>query len=559
MSKTAAPNRAYWVAIAAATAVFALMSSLTTLKDDDIIYTFIDNSGGMPMTSLTDVLRSHASHFITTNGRFANFLAQLFCGLLGKAAFDVCNAAVFALTLHLTATFATGGGSRPAVIVALTFAFVMLSFPNPGETMMWLTGSVNYLWAVVATLALWWWLRSNLHSRIGAARCTALFIASAVAGNMNEATSFGFFTGMALWVALDRSRLTRASVVAMCGYLAGIAVIVASPGAWERLDDGGTIVGGMSLAHTALQRLYITGGRSALYVFPALMVVWAAACLLRLHFTARLRDAVNSDVWCVFAGSLLWMLLLGVNRSRAFTFYAMVSFIGIAAVVWRAVEGHRRWQQWATAALVAASMWPAAKAVGVLWRFRAYDRGVKEQIAAAPSQAVIEASVFREENRFLMPVCYYSPNYYIYNTYYCYYFHKANVQFLPSNVLRRYRSGRMLEGGRPMAQLSSSMPAVAGTVYEFPGEDFAVVPLSSPRYTTTMRIGARITTSSGLDAKEMQRRYMLGLGTDSSPINTYHVLCHGRAYLVLPALPPTVSSISLPLPHAQGLKFIRIE
>ncbi len=557
MSKTASTHLGYLAAIAAATAVFALMSALTTLKDDDIIYTFIDNSGGMPMISLADVVRSHASHFITTNGRFANFLAQLFCGLLGKAAFDVCNAAVFALTLHLTADLSTSG-RRPAVIVALTFAFVMLSFPNPGETMMWLTGSVNYLWAVAATLALWWWLRRNLHSRLGAARCAALFIASAVAGNMNEATSFGFFTGIALWLAMDRSRLTRASVVAMAGYLAGIAVIVASPGAWERLDDGGTIVGGMSLAHTALQRLYITGGRSVLYVFPALMVVWAAACLLRLRFTARLRSAVDSDVWCVFAGSLLWMLLLGVNRSRAFTFYATVSFIGIAAVAWRAVEGSRR-QQWATAALVAASVWPAARAVGVLWRFRAYDREVKAQIAAAPAQAVIEASVFREQNRFLMPVCYYSPNYYIYNTYYCYYFHKQNVQFLPPNVLRRYRSGRMLEGGRPMAQLRSNTPAVASTVYEFPGEDFAVVPLSSPRYTTTMRIGARITTSSGLDAKEMQRRYMLGLGTDSSPINTYHVVCRGRAYLVLPELPPTVSSVTLPLPHAEGLKFTRTE
>lgn len=558
MSKTAAPHRAYWVAIAAATAVFALMSALTTLKDDDIIYTFIDNSGGVPMTSLADVVRSHASHFFTTNGRFANFLAQLFCGLLGKAAFDVCNAAVFALMLHLTAAIATGG-RRPAVIVALAFAFVMLSFPNPGETMMWLTGSINYLWAVAATLALWWWLRRNLHRRLGAWRCVALLVASAVAGNMNEATSFGFFTGMALWVALDRSRITRATVVAMAGYLAGIAVIVASPGAWERLDDGGTIVGGMGLVQALVQRLYITGGRSALYVFPALMVVWAAACLLRLRFTARLRGAVSSDVWCVFAGSLLWMLLLGVNRSRAFTFYAVVSFIGIAAVAWRAVDGRRRWQQWATAALVAVSIWPAAKAIGVLWRFRAYDREVKAQIAAAPSQAVIEASVFREANRFLMPVCYYSPNYYIYNTYYCYYFHKSNVQFLPPNVLRRYRSGHMLEGARPMVQLHSSMPAVASTVYEFPGEDFAVVPLSSPRYTTTMRIGARITTASGLDAKEMQRRYMLGLGTDSSPINTYHVVCRGRAYLVLPALPPTVTSVTLPLPHAQGLKFTRPE
>ena len=74
----------YWASIAVATAVVATLTALTTIKDDDIIYTFIDGSCGQPMTSLADVVRSHLSHIVSTNGRFANFLAQLFCGYLGK-------------------------------------------------------------------------------------------------------------------------------------------------------------------------------------------------------------------------------------------------------------------------------------------------------------------------------------------------------------------------------------------------------------------------------------------------------------------------------------------
>lgn len=537
----------YWASIAVATAVVATLTALTTSKDDDIIYTFIDGSCGQPMTSLADVVRSHLSHIVSTNGRFANFLAQLFCGYLGKVAFDVCNAVVFALMLHFVTILAVGD-RRPVVVVALASAFVVWSFPNPGETMMWLTGSTNYLWAVTATLALWVWLRRQGRKPVGLAAAVALWLMAAIAGNMNEATSFGFFTGMTMWMALNRKQCGRATVIAMTGYLAGIVLIVASPGAWQRLaqNGGGMVVGGMGLVQTLIQRSYIVFGRSALYVFPALALVWGVWRLVRGGLKPGLGMVARSQVWTVFLATLVWMLLLGVNRSRAFTFYVVVGFVVVTAAVWRRVALRPKWQLWMSVVLFASCVVPAYRAVGVLSRFRAYDTGVKRQIAQAPSEAVVDASVFREENRFLMPVCYNSAGYYTYAPFYCYYFHKTNVQFLPPAVMRRYRSGDMLSGGVVAARLHSNMPDVANAVYQFPGEDFSVVPISR-RYVTTAHVAATFAVAGGFNGQEQRRRYLLGLGTASTPVNVYHVVCGGVCYLVLPALPSDIAEITLPL------------
>ncbi len=548
LSQSIKSNWGYWAAVVVATAVVATLTALTTIKDDDIIYTFIDGSGGRPMDSFYDVLRSHLSHIVSTNGRFANFLAQLFCGYLGKTAFDVCNAVVFALMLHFSTILAVGN-CRPVVVVALACAFVMWSFPNPGETMMWLTGSTNYLWTVTATLALWVWLRHRGRKPVGPVAAVALWLLAAVAGNMNEATSFGFFTGMVVWMVLNRKQCGQATVIAMTGYLAGIALIVASPGAWQRLaqSGGGMVVGGMGLVQTVIQRSYIVFGRSALYVFPALALAWGLWRLVRGGLKPGLALVTRSQVWIVFLATLVWMLLLGVNRSRAFTFYAVVGFVLVASAVWRRVALRPKWQLWMSVVLFASCILPAYKAVGVLSRFRAYDAEVKRQIAQAPAEAVVDASVFREENRFLMPVCYNSANYYTYAPFYCNYFHKTNVQFLPPAVMQRYRSGDMLKGGVEVARLHSNMPEVAKAVYQFPGEDFSVVPLSSSRYATTAHVAATFAVAGRFDAQEQRRRYLLGLGTASSPVNVYHVVCGGVCYLVLPALPPDIVEITLPL------------
>jgi hypothetical protein len=100
-------DAAYWALMIAACAVFLVMNVLTTIKEDDMAYSLIEGEW-VPVHTLLDVLRSHANHFADANGRTANLVAALFCGLLGKTVFNICNTIVFGLMGHLLSLLTAG-------------------------------------------------------------------------------------------------------------------------------------------------------------------------------------------------------------------------------------------------------------------------------------------------------------------------------------------------------------------------------------------------------------------------------------------------------------------
>ena len=81
---------AYWGVLVVACVVFLVMNLLTTFKEDDLAFSLIEGVW-QPVDSLLDLFRSHCNHFMDSNGRTANLVAALFCGLLGKTAFNICN------------------------------------------------------------------------------------------------------------------------------------------------------------------------------------------------------------------------------------------------------------------------------------------------------------------------------------------------------------------------------------------------------------------------------------------------------------------------------------
>jgi hypothetical protein len=550
-------NKGYYITLLVATAVFYVLNCLTPVKADDFIYTFMDYSDGTRMNSLADVLRSHASHIITTNGRFADFFSQLFCGLLGKSAFNVFNAIVFALLLDTVVKLASPPKYRPLTLLALAIAFIALFFPNPGETMMWLSGSVNYLWAITFSLLLVRYLLWRYKSHTGIAEKVLIFIMAVIAGNMNEATSFCLFSGALIYFIFNRHQLNATLAVAMCGYFIGLAVIAASPAAWERLHGGSTVITNIGFLQITVQRLYITMGRSCYYLFPALAMIYGAWRWFRAGFRTGLVAAIHNLPVCVFVTSLLWMLAFGVDRSRVFSFYTVTGFIIIATAAWHYLASHPRLQPWMSAVLLIACAYPTVNAAITLNHFRQYNDGVVASIKAAPRECIVPASRFTEVSRFLMPVCYNSAGYYTYARYYDYYYNKDNVQFLPDSMLARYQRPDILAGGKA-APFVSSNNAVATTLYTFGTQDYSIVPIDS-RYILNDFANATVhpvDKSGNMDAKELQRRYLHGFSTASTPVNYYHVKHHGKTYIILPHIGDDIGQIDIPLDPRSGVASI---
>ena len=100
-------DAAYWAVLLGACAVFMAMNVLTTFKEDDLAFSLIEGEW-TPARSLLDVLRSHGNLYLHANGRTANLVAAVYCALLGKGTFDVCNTLVFGLMAHLLSLLSTG-------------------------------------------------------------------------------------------------------------------------------------------------------------------------------------------------------------------------------------------------------------------------------------------------------------------------------------------------------------------------------------------------------------------------------------------------------------------
>ena len=272
---------AYWTLLAVACAVFYWMNVLTPFKEDDMLHSLV--SGDLThINSLGDLFHSYWNKYFILNGRTSDMVAEVFCAFLGKPLFNVCNTLVFAAMVHLVSLLATG--RRSILSQTLLYACIGVCYPVPGETMLWLAGSCNYLWTVTASLALVYFLLHHQSAKIGWLKGMLLFLASIVAGGGNEATSFAFLAAFVLYYLLNRERFDRAVLIVLAGYFLGVLLIMGSPAAWRR--TGAELVTNLSFVDLLYHRCSVSGTKMVYTVTPALALVLTAIAL-PLHFRGR--------------------------------------------------------------------------------------------------------------------------------------------------------------------------------------------------------------------------------------------------------------------------------
>ena len=540
---------AYWGLLIIAGAVFLVMNFLTTLKEDDMLFTLVEGVW-TPVSSLADAVRSHIYHYGHTNGRLADIVPEFFCGLAGKTAFNVCNTLVFVTLLHLLSLVVTG--RRSVLVVALFLAVVGTCFPVPGETMLWIAGSAGYMWAITLSLALVYYLQRQHQGAPGWGRCIVLFLCAVVAGGFNEATSFGFFGGLCAYYVLNRSRFDRRAAVALTGYLLGIVLIAASPGAWHRVASGGIAVD-MPIGDLLASRWYIFHEKMWRFLTPvAALLVGIAALLMKRGGNVR------RCVWTYIALALaLVEFVLGIYHERVYAPLAVVTFIIVAmAADWLLTRQPSAQRQnlasiisAARAALIAVALGLAAftfaRGIKVLRQYQAFNEQTVSEIVAAPQQAVLTQRSFDTYSRFIKPVNYISNNFFAHEVIYCAYYGKENVQFVPDSVYTRYHEGRLLQGAVTLP-MTSDRPDITGTINIVPQLGYMTVELKTDTIPMTFQT-ARYYLASSLSPEEMERRVNYGLITDYNPMGFFPLRYQGRILLVMPEFTRDISHIVIPL------------
>lgn len=515
----------YWVVLVLACVTFMVMNVFTTFKEDDMAFSLVEGEW-TPVHSILDVLRSHVNVFFHANGRTANLVASFFCAMLGKTVFNVCNTLVFGFLAHMISLLATG--RRSLLSLSVFLVAVGTCYPVPGETMLWLDGSCNYMWAITLSMTLVYYLSRPHQAPLGWGRGVMLLMAAFIAGSFNEATSFGFLLGLIIYYVFNRHRIDRRVVIALSGYLLGVILIVASPGAWARAV-GGDIVVNLPLTDLLHSRWFIFSEKMLRFYIPVVAVVVGILALL-----LRRGKAVKQSPWTfVFLGLAVVLFALGQTHERVyaplFTVALMISIIAADVLL-------NRWQ-WGRMAVIIVCLglagFTAARGVTELNRYKVYDNQTVSEILAATEQAVLHERVYDGYSRFIKPMNYISTNFFAHEDIYRAFYGKKNVQFVSDSVYVRYHEGRLLDEAQVLQPRDGSS-TLFGRVYMFDHQDYIVIGLMTDQMPNSMQTAElhAVSMDSIRTVEEQRRRYDYGINIDYEPVGFYPLDYQGQLYLI---------------------------
>ncbi|MBR5170918.1 MAG: hypothetical protein IKW85_10175 [Muribaculaceae bacterium] len=528
---------AYWLLLLVACVVFFVLNTWTSFKEDDMEFSLLRDAG------FVEFWRAQLDHYLTSNGRCADFFATLFCAFLGKPAFNVINTLVFGLLAHLVSLLSTG--RRSVMVLAMFVAVVGLWFPVPGQTMLFVAGSFNYMWAITASLSLVYLLQRFHGKRLGKGRTALVLILALVAGNLNEATSFGFFAGMVLYYIFNRDKLDRLAVMALGAYLVGVLLIVASPAAWARVAFGDVKVN-MGFKELLMSRSYIFAKMMVRIVMPALAVLTGLVVL----FWKGVKP-IRRCLWTyVLPCLVLLMFALGYLYDRAYAPMTMVAFL-IVAMALDALLARCHWGRLAVIVLcLAVSGMVYPREMKVLHELKAFEDNIDGEIRRAPRHVVLHEYRFPGSGRFATPLRYVSTDFFNREPTYCAYYDKDNVQFVSDSVYERYHSGRLLDGAT-LLPLVSDRPDVADTVLSVPGQDYMVVVLNVDTLPPTLQIANYYLAAPDKAMSDDEKRFRgnHGLSTDFEPRGFYPLYYQGKQLLVFPLIDDATSHIVFQLDY----------
>ena len=515
---------AYWALLLAGCVVMLIMNYYTTLKEDDFLHATIYGTNGEPINNLWDVMRSWWYHYRGHDGRVANFPDFLFNGLLGKPLFNVCNTLVFGLMAYMISRHATHRNS--VTVLAMLFAYITAAWPVPGETLLWLAGSCNYLWTITASLLLIAYLLWHRNPRPGWLQGTAVLLLSMLAGAANEGTTMGVGAGLVLYYLFNRSKIDRAVVLAMTGYLLGIVWLLSSPGAWERASYD--ISYQASFSQLFMERCLMLKSQCIEFITPIAALVLGIIACFKNGFKKTFTDTPWPYIYIVL---LVFVFLLGKNSARMYTAFSVMSFI-IMAMALDAL--FKRWWWLALAVILAGLAVCASKLTYNINQVKAYNEFFKltEQDIrdSDDDQAILPVHDFKGYSRFVKLFALDSWNHFIHEMTLVQHYGKGNLQFVSDSINARYHEGRLTDGMQPMP-FNTDLPNEIEGIYGVPGQEYMLVKTNHPSITHTYQ------ESQAFD-------------TDGNPVflppHYFPIMYEGRMYVALPVLDNNVATVIFP-------------
>ena len=428
----------YFILLALVGFWFLCLNWNTPFMHDDLAYHYYydDNSAierptSEPISSFWQIFPSMWNHYNAVNGRFtSHFIIQLFCGLLGKRVFNYFNTIVFLFFIDLIVLLSNGKrGLLPLALVVTSIVFLL---PFPGQTMLWLTGSVNYLWSATFSLAILKIISSVERKTL--IPCLLLFLFAIFSGWMNESISFGIGGGLVIYFLINRSLLTGVSRWMTIGYLIGCLLILLSPGTMYRVTSG-EINTDMSVLQMLMSR--IINSIIALKEIPVLALSWMVLLLSCFNKYKFLLKGAALFI-CSFIVMALFCFLIGLTEQRVYFGLSVMCTIIIAYAIRNCIKEFNVpvSARYGLAALLFLLSIPYnIQASNKTKDYLLYANAVEERIIDSPDSCIVEMPPAVISSRFVYATKVDANRFQGHNKIRAFYYRKQYVQGLPSELM----------------------------------------------------------------------------------------------------------------------------
>lgn len=300
---------------------------------DDMLYRFMwtGNDGAPVQTidSLGDLLHSQWVHYMTVNGRFVpHLLAQFFLVFMPPQVLQLLNAVLFAVLLHLCVCWADSRRRMPLTTAVVACFFLFVVFQGVRTALLWGLGALNYLWVLVAVMALLLWMK-----RVGdrySLRHYVLSPLALLAGWTHEALLLPLSVAFVAYILANRRQLgSKPVVLYMLWMMAGTALCLLSPGLASRSSEG-----------ISMQGRLLSGAINCVSNIRVMWLLLVVCLILWRKNRTLLREHISDNRYVYLALSVAFgiVLLCGTNLERVGFYVDFMSLLLLLSLMVKTVS-----------------------------------------------------------------------------------------------------------------------------------------------------------------------------------------------------------------------------
>jgi hypothetical protein len=221
-----------------------ILNWLYPLFSDDWFYSFIYNEQNIRVSSLSDIIASQYNHYFVWGGRNVVHAIDQFFLMNDFSVYCFFNSLVYTLFIYLLYKIANKDNTTNSSVFIVFSLLIWFLQPAFFETVIWKTGSANYLWGTFIILVFiypyYLYYNNKGYATDKYIRPVFFFFGGIIAGWTNENMSVAilfYIAGLVTLIKIERRPIPKWMIFGLVGAIVGCAFMLSAPGNYIRVDD----------------------------------------------------------------------------------------------------------------------------------------------------------------------------------------------------------------------------------------------------------------------------------------------------------------------------------